>query len=85
VYLPGIGAGALSDNNTVSTTFAGLADTALNAITSAFDSVDWVEVIVSRVAAGVPLTTAVVYTVVEYLIADRVLDSMRRRLPGRGT
>jgi len=84
VYLPGIGAGALADNNTVTSAFQIIVEAALNAITAAFDGVDWTEVIVSRVAAGVPLTSAVVYTVVEYLIADRVLDSMRRRLPGRG-
>lgn len=58
--------------------------TVLNGMRTAMDAVDWHEVIVSRVQAGVTLPEAIVYTVTEYIIVDLVLDSMRRRLPKRG-
>lgn len=41
-------------------------------------------VVTSRYSNGNPRTTALVQPVLSYTIKDRVVDSQRRRLPGRG-
>jgi len=85
VYIPPPAPENMADDNHISTTFAGLIVAALDAMDTALGGVSLEQVIVHRVAAGVPLTTAVVFSVVEWVVVDRVIDSMRRRLPGRGT
>lgn len=85
IYLPGMAGDMLSTENSISPTFQIAMEAAFNLLRVALDNVDWVEVIVSRTGAGASPAAAVVYTVVEYLIVDQVLDSMRRRLPFRGT
>lgn len=85
VFLPGIPTSAIAAPGFVSSGFAEAAATILTGFKDVMDSVDFVEVIVHRVAAGVPLATAVVFTVVEYVVVNNAIDSMRRRLPGRGT
>lgn len=42
-------------------------------------------VVVSRVANGVPRTTGVATPITECVSVDNVVDSQRRRLPGRGS
>lgn len=84
IFLPGINGDMLSAENEVSTTFVTTIEGLLNGMRTAMDAVDWTEVIVSRTGPGTTSTLAVVYTVVEYVVVNRVLDSMRRRLPGRG-
>lgn len=71
-------------SNTVSSTWTGSLVTALEALDTAMNGVDFVPVIVHRVSSGIPLAEAVVYTLFEWVVVDLVLDSMRRRLPGRG-
>jgi hypothetical protein len=71
-------------SQTISSTFGTALRLALEAIDTALDGIDWTEVIVSRQQAGVPLTTGLVYDVVGWSVVNLVLDSMRRRLPGRG-
>lgn len=45
---------------------------------------DFRHVILSRVASGVKRDEAVPFTVINYLAVDNIIDSQRRRLPGRG-
>jgi len=84
VYIGGLTDASLTGTNEVNTGVANALRVGLDAIRDAIQDVDWTEVIVSRVHDGVPLSTAVVYTVIEYIVVDLVLDSMRRRLPKRG-
>lgn len=84
IFLPPPPASARFDDNTVTTTFAAAIEAALNALEPVFTPLGAFEVILHRVAAGVPLPLAVAYGVVEYVVVDRTIDSMRRRLPGRG-
>jgi hypothetical protein len=84
VYVPGIAGTNLEADNIVSEAFATSITAALNALTAAIGSVNWTEVVLHRIAAGAPLEVAVGFTILEYLVVDRVVDSMRRRLPGRG-
>jgi hypothetical protein len=84
IFWPGMTQDMLVDDNHVNDTWSAAATGALNTLSDLFDSLSWTEVIVQRSAAGVPLAEAVVWTVAEYIMVDKVLDSMRRRLPGRG-
>lgn len=84
IFLAGIPDTQIGNGSLVSSTFANAAIAALDAIDAAAAGVDWTEVIASFVQGGVPLTTAVVYTVASWAVKDLVSDSMRRRLPGRG-
>jgi hypothetical protein len=85
VYMPPLAAGNMSDANHVSDAFVTAVETALNAFADILTGETVVEVILHRVAAGVPLAEAVAFTVVQYIVVDKVIDSMRRRLPGRGS
>lgn len=85
VYVPVANTLLLGSDNTITTTFRDAVVDVFQAMDAAALTVDWIGVIVSRVQSGVPLTTAVVFTIAEWLVTDLVLDSMRRRLPGRGT
>jgi hypothetical protein len=84
VYIPGIAGSNLEADNIVSEAFATAIKEALDSLTTAIASVNWVEVVLHRVASGAPLPVAVGFTVLEYVVVNRVVDSMRRRLPGRG-
>jgi hypothetical protein len=84
IYVPVPDDVVTTESNTVSTEFETALITALNALSTAVEGVGFLPVIVHRVGAGVPLAEAVVYTLVEWVVVDKVLDSMRRRLPKRG-
>lgn len=45
----------------------------------------WVPVVVSRVTGGAPRTSGVTYQITGCVAQDNVIDSQRRRLPGRGS
>lgn len=64
--------------------FAAAVDTLVSAIAAAAGTINWVEVVASFVQNGVPLATAVTYAITSHVVVDLTLDSMRRRLPGRG-
>lgn len=85
IFVPGIYDGAKADDNHVAAGFVTAIETALNGLTDVMGDVDWLAVIVHRVAGGVPLATAVTFTLVEWVVVNTVIDSMRRRLPGRGS
>lgn len=84
VYVPPLTPGAMLDDNHVSAAWAENFRAALEALDTVISGTGFVPVIVHRVAAGVPLAEAVVFTLVEWVVVDLVMDSMRRRLPGRG-
>jgi len=84
VYLPPPPIGAMESPNTISEAAAANFVTILEALDTAIASTGFLPVIVHRIAAGVPLAEAVVFTLVEWVVVDRVMDSMRRRLPARG-
>jgi len=85
IFIPGIPEDAVTAENTISSAYAIAYEAALNALEAAFSSASFTGVIVHRVSAGVPLLEAVVFSLIEYVVIDRTIDSMRRRLPGRGT
>ena len=84
IYLPPPPANALLDDNHVTATYVTGVQTALVALDAIISGAGWIPVMVHRVEAGVPLAVAVVFTVIEWIVVDNVIDSMRRRLPGRG-
>jgi hypothetical protein len=84
IYVPIGISGIATGTNNVSVGLAGYLVDALDAMDDIISANGFLPVIVHRVSAGVPLATAVVYTLVEWVVVNNVLDSMRRRLPGRG-
>lgn len=89
-YVPGIPVAATIDNNHVSTDFrTGLAD-AYTTIQAGMASSGWTMVVVSRFSgvdgAGHPIPRAAGVTtpITTFTTFDDVLDSQRRRGPGRG-
>jgi len=90
-YISGIPLTQLVDQNTVEVSYATSVHDAYNAINSALSvSADWV--VVSRFSGmggtprrPIPRTAGVATLVTSVVIVDRTVDSMRRRLPGRGT
>lgn len=85
VYIPPPPTDKLISAGEINHTYADAVTGALNALNIAIDGIDWVAVIVSRTGPGTSPVAAVVYTIVEYVVVDYILDSMRRRLPKRGT
>jgi len=85
VFIGGLPQSGMDTLNIVDDVVATTLADGLNMLRDVVDAISWTEVIVHRVAAGVPLPEAVLFTVVEYVVVDKVIDSMRRRLPGRGT
>lgn len=83
VYLP-VPESAINADNTVTTAFGDAAVTILDALDTAISAQGFLPIIVHRVEAGASLPVAVVFTLVEWVVVNYVLDSMRRRLPGRG-
>lgn len=84
IYIPPPAPSRLSDDNHINSDFAAWLVAALDGLDDVISGAGFVPVIVHRVAAGVPLTEAVVFTLIEWVVVDLVIDSMRRRLPGRG-
>jgi len=90
-YISGIDRTQLVDSNTFETSYATSVHDAYNAINSALSvSADWV--IVSRFSGmggtprrPIPRAAGLATLVTSVVIVDRTVDSMRRRLPGRGT
>lgn len=84
IYVPVTAAAIDPTTDTVFDAFAADILVALNAMDAVITANGFVPVIVHRVSAGVPLAEAVVFTLVEWVVVDKVIDSMRRRLPKRG-
>jgi len=84
VYIPVTTNGNLSAPNLISDAFHDAVLGLLDSFTDIAADIDWTAVIVSRTGPGTSPAAAVVYTLVEWIIVNYVVDSMRRRLPGRG-
>lgn len=84
IYLPPPTPDLMSDDNHISAGGVTAYQTMLVALDAVISGAGWIPVIVHRVEAGVPLAVAVVFTITEWIVVDNVIDSMRRRLPGRG-
>lgn len=85
IFVAGLPEDSVDTPNHISDAFVTAVEAALNAMQSYLTTAGAQGVIVHRISAGVPLTTAVVFTIIEWVVMDQVIDSMRRRLPGRGT
>lgn len=84
IYIPPPAPSAMADENHITDSFAAALVNVFDALDVAVSGAGFVPVIVHRVASGVPLAEAVVFTIIEWVVVDKVMDSMRRRLPGRG-
>lgn len=84
VYMPGLTQAWLNNAGTITSAWqATILSWWINLLT-AFAANAWQHVVVSRVADGVPRTTAVVTPIIGYFV-EQHLDSQRRRLVGRGS
>jgi len=81
-YIIGIPQGVISDN-TVAPSFLADVLTAFAALPAAVTT-DWLHSVVSRFTAGLPRVAGVSTPVTTVAFTDNIVDSQRRRLPGRG-
>lgn len=83
IFLPGLTEGNVVDN-TVQPAFITAWYTFFGILASTLiDLIAW-QVVVSRVEGGDPRPAGVVTQVNNWIVTNTVVDSMRRRLPGRG-
>lgn len=81
-YVPCLGTSQAADNT--------VTNTARSALTLAYQAIgaaggtDWEQVVVSRYHNKAPRTVGIATPITAYTTADNIVDSMRRRLPGRG-
>jgi len=85
VFIPVTNTSLLNLSNTITSAFEAAIISLVEGLDAAASAIDWVPVTVSRVVAGVPLATAVTYAITSWVIVNLTVDSMRRRLPGRGS
>jgi len=84
VYVPGITSTMLSAPNVIDSTFSDAFAAALNLLVDPTFATDWQHVIWSYQHNGAPRSEAFPYGIDLYVAVNLVLDSQRRRLPGRG-
>lgn len=82
-YFGALGEGQISSNTLDGATQAGII-AAYNALLTGDVADDWEWGVVSRFSGGVPRAAGVFTPVTAVLITDSIVDSQRRRLPGRG-
>jgi hypothetical protein len=83
-YLPGIPAAALATANTFDTGWVGDILSAYSAVATDMSDLGFQHVIASRYHNGVVRPSGQTQNVTSYLAVDNIVDSQRRRLPGRG-
>ena len=83
-YFVGLADSQVGHNTLISTFLADLQN-AYSALPAALSSVDAVWVVVSRFADNAPRAAGVTTPILSVSITDSTVDSMRTRLPGRGT
>lgn len=84
IYHPGLMEGVVVGNKVDDTTVASLIDRYMGLVGEfAVGTIDWGQGVLSRYYAGLPRPEAV-FTNVISLSSDGLVDSQRRRLPGRG-
>lgn len=83
-YAMGLSTDQLVTLNHVTSTYVTNLHTMLTDILGAAATAGWTLVVLSRQNGGVKLSAAVARPVTSIIAVDTVLDSQRRRLPGRG-
>jgi hypothetical protein len=71
--------------NTVTTAFANAVVEAIEGTDAAAAALTWIPVIVSLYENLLPRSAGVTFDILNWKWVDRTIDSMRRRLPGRGS
>lgn len=85
IYLPGIPAASMDDaNHLVPAIATNIANLVFNALDQVTVDTGALPVVVSRFTAGEPRTTGIATPMVSAIAVDNVVDSQRRRAPGRG-
>jgi len=85
VYIPVPDNGLTTNENAVDATWLDSVVDALNFLRSSLTAAGAVEAIVSRFTGGAARATGIAIPVAFYIAVDANVDSMRRRLTGRGT
>lgn len=81
-YIIGIPADQINENE-VSGTFLANMITAYEALAPIMGTM-WSHAVLSKFTGGAPRVSGVASPVLSYLFSDNIIDSQRRRLPGRG-
>lgn len=81
IFVAGVPENQVGATMTVFPEYAALITGALDILGAALEEIDLTPVIVSRVGAGATPTVAVVWTILEWVVVNLVVDSMKRRLP----
>lgn len=82
-YVPSLAEGQVNNNTVDSATVDAIVD-CYETFSSQISAAGWQWVTVSRISNGVPRAVGVTAPVTSVLAVDLTVDSMRRRLPGRG-
>lgn len=83
-YIPGIPSAQRSGVNELESSFVSSIRAAWEVVLDAGVDDGWVPVVVSRFHAGAPRVTGVATPITGVIVVDNIIDSQRRRLPGRG-
>jgi hypothetical protein len=83
-YICGIPSAQRSTNNLLESSFVSDVIDAWTTVGLAAVDDGWVPVVVSRFHDGAPRTTGVATEITSTIATDNIIDSQRRRLPGRG-
>lgn len=83
-YIPGLPTNERTGVNRMQPTWIGSMTGALDDFFAALTTAGYTPLIVSRVTAGADRGSGLVQVMTQYRIYDSVVDSQRRRLPGRG-
>jgi hypothetical protein len=83
-YIAGIPLDARETQDTLTSAFTSGVVSAFETILGAGADGGWVPVVVSRFHSGAPRTTGVTNPITNVIVTDNIMDSQRRRLPGRG-
>lgn len=84
VFWQGLPSSAMADENTVTSAYADLLVELMGTFDAAAEGLGWTPVILSYQNAGVVSSEATIYPITSWSVTDLVVDSQRRRLPGRG-
>jgi hypothetical protein len=86
VYLPAVSRDEVVATNQINATFAGVLVAAFSALRDAVAaaSTDWFLAVVSFFTANAPRAAGVPAAILYFVARDLILDTQRRRLPGRG-
>jgi len=84
-YVPAIPHTSMTGTNTINATFANAMVDAFQALDADYVAAIYTPVVVSRFSGGVSRITGVATEILNHAYTDLTVDSMRTRLPGRGS